>query len=165
VNGPPIRIRRARAEDAPAIWRVIGPTIRAGETLALDRDMTESEAIAQWLGDDRETFVAEMSGDVVGTYYIRPNHAGGGRHISNCGYVTSAAATGRGVARTMCQHSLDHARGAGYRAMQFNFVLSSNARAVALWESFGFEIVGRIPRAFDHPSLGMVDALVMLKEL
>jgi RimJ/RimL family protein N-acetyltransferase len=144
---------------------VIGPTIRAGETLALDRDMTEADALAYWLGSDRETFVAEISDEIVGTYYIRPNQAGGGKHVCNCGYVTSAAATGRGVARAMCQHSLEHARRLGYRAMQFNFVLSSNERAVALWQSCGFEIVGRIPGAFDHPSLGMVDALVMFREI
>jgi ribosomal protein S18 acetylase RimI-like enzyme len=92
---------------------------------------------------------------------MRANQAGGGKHICNCGYMTSAAATGRGVARAMCEHSLDHAGRRGYRGMQFNFVVSSNTRAVALWESLGFEIVGRLPQAFLHPTQGYIDALVM----
>ena len=160
-----MRIRRAHMENAPSIWSIIGPTIRAGETYTLDRDMTEANALAYWLGEDRETFVAEESGEILGTYYIRPNQAGGGNHICNCGYMTRAAATGRGVARAMCQHSLDYARQRGYRGMQFNFVVSTNTRAVALWQSFGFEIVGRLPQAFDHPTLGYVDALVMFRSL
>jgi len=154
-----MNIRMAQAGDAGAIWRVIGPTIRAGETYALDRDMSEADALAYWLGADRETFVAEEGGEIVGTYFLRANQAGGGRHVCNCGYMTSAAATGRGVARAMCQHSLEYARGLGYRAMQYNFVVSTNGRAVALWQAFGFEIVGRLPGAFEHPSLGFADAL------
>jgi ribosomal protein S18 acetylase RimI-like enzyme len=158
-------IRPAQINDAPSIWRIIGPTIRAGETYALDRNMTEAEALAYWLRDDRETFVAEEDGEIIGTYYIGANQAGGGNHICNCGYMTSAAAVGRGVARAMCQHSLYHAQQRGYRGMQFNFVVSTNTRAVALWESFGFEIVGRLPKAFHHPKLGDVDALVMFRQL
>jgi ribosomal protein S18 acetylase RimI-like enzyme len=160
-----MHIRPARSDDAPAIWRTIGPTIRAGETYTLDRDMSEADALAYWLGGDREAFVAEEDGEIIGTYYIRPNQAGGGRHICNCGYMTSAAATGRGVARAMCQHSLKYVAQRGYRGMQFNFVVSTNVRAVALWESFGFAIVGRLPQAFDHPQHGYVDALVMFRAL
>ncbi len=160
-----MHIRSARGNDAPAIWRIIGPTIRAGETYALDRDMSEAEALAYWLGDDRETFVAEDEGEILGTYYMRTNQGGGGRHICNCGYMTGAAATGRGVARAMCRHSLDYAVERGYRGMQFNFVVSTNTRAVALWESFGFAIVGRLPQAFRHPTHGYVDALVMFRSL
>jgi ribosomal protein S18 acetylase RimI-like enzyme len=160
-----MRIRAAGPDDESAIWRIIAPTIRAGETLALDRDMTEAEATAQWLGSDRETFVAEVEGEIVGTYYLRPNQAGPGKHVCNCGYVTSEAARGRGVARAMAEHSLEHARARGYRAMQFNFVVSSNERAVRLWESLGFAVVGRLPGAFDHPTLGYVDALVMFRAL
>ena len=102
---------------------------------------------------------------MLGSYYIRANQAGGGRHVCNCGYVTAAAARGRGVARTMGQHSMDYARARGFRAMQFNFVVSSNTVAVSLWESLGFDVIGRLPRAFDHPALGMVDALVMFQRL
>lgn len=158
-------IRPAQANDAAAIWAIIGPTIEAGETYALDRDMGRDAALAYWLGDDRETFVAEADDEIFGTYYMRANQAGGGRITANCGYMTAAAATGRGVARQMCAHSLDHARMRGFRAMQFNFVVSSNDRAVKLWQSMGFDIVGRLPRAFDHPHHGLVDALVMFQTL
>lgn len=158
-------IRPATIADASAIWAIIGPTIRAGETYALDRDLSEADALAYWLGGDRDTFVAEVDGAIVGTYYLRANQAGGGRHVCNCGYMTSAAATGRGVARAMCLHSLDHARAQGYRAMQFNFVVGTNTRAVALWQSLGFAIVGRLPLAFQHPTQGFVDALVMFQAL
>jgi len=160
-----MHIRPANMNDAPSIWPIIGPTIRDGETYALDPDMTEAYALAYWLGNDRETFVAEENGEIIGTYYIRTNQAGGGKHICNCGYMTAAAAIGRGVARALCQHSLDYARQRGYRGMQFNFVVSTNTRAVALWKSFGFEIVGRLPQAFDHRRLGYVDALVMFRFL
>ena len=158
-------IRPARAEDAAAIWSIIGPTIRAGETYALDPQMSEADALTYWLGPDKETFVAEEDGTIVGTYYIRPNQGGGGAHVCNCGYMTRADATGRGVARLMGQHSLNHARARGYRAMQFNFVVSTNERAVRLWQSLGFEIVGRLPGAFRHPARGYVDALVMFQPL
>src|SRR5947209_6355920 len=158
-------IRPARAEDAAAIWSIIGPTIRAGETYALDPQMSEEDALAYWAGAGNETFVAEEDGSILGTYYMRPNHAGGGAHVCNCGYMTSMAATGRGIARLMCRHSLDHARARGYRAMQFNFVVSTNERAVRLWESLGFTIVGRLPLAFRHPTRGFVDAFVMFAEL
>jgi L-amino acid N-acyltransferase YncA len=161
-----VEIRSATPADAAAIWSIIGPVIRAGETYALDRDMTEEEAIAYWMGEDRETFVAEGDeGEVLGTYYLKANQAGGGRHVANCGYMTSEAATGRGVARAMCAHSLDRARDRGFRAMQFNFVVSTNERAVRLWESMGFQVVGRLRQAFEHPKAGFVDALVMWREL
>ncbi|GJD55434.1 GNAT family N-acetyltransferase [Methylobacterium dankookense] len=158
-------IRPARPDDTPAIWSILEPVIRAGETYTLDRDMSERDALAYWLGPDKETFVAEAEGSVLGTYYIRPNQAGGGRHVCNCGFMTGAEATGRGVARRMCEHALAHARSRGYRAMQFNFVVSTNARAVRLWRALGFQIVGRLPLAFHHPAEGEVDALVMFQAL
>ncbi|MBM0169199.1 GNAT family N-acetyltransferase [Altererythrobacter sp. C41] len=144
---------------------MLEPVIRAGETYAFDRDMSEGAALAYWTRAGTEAFVAEDDGRILGTYYMRPNQAGGGSHVCNCGYVTAADAAGRGVARQMCLHSLDHARAQGYRAMQFNFVVSSNERAVRLWQTLGFDIVGRLPLAFDHPGLGPVDALVMFRTL
>ncbi|ATB28279.1 GNAT family N-acetyltransferase [Melittangium boletus] len=158
-------IKKAEASDAKAIAAIILPTIREGATYALDPNMSETDALAYWMGPDKETFVAEENGVILGTYYMRPNQAGGGRHVCNCGYMTSAAATGRGVARRMCEHSLEHARSRGYQAMQFNFVISTNERAVRLWQSLGFEIVGRLPAAFRHPTAGYVDALVMYQHL
>lgn len=158
-------IRPSSAQDAPAIWRILEPVIRAGETYTLDRNMSEAEALAYWMSDDKETFVAEDDGHVVGTYYLRRNSPGGGSHVCNCGYMTASAAGGRGVARRMCLHSLEHARTRGYRAMQFNFVVSTNERAARLWQSLGFEIVGRLPGAFAHPTHGFVDAFVMFRAL
>ena len=158
-------IRAARPEDAPAIWAIMAPVLRAGGTYTLDPDMSEADALAYWLDPAKETFVAEAEGVVLGTYYIRPNQAGGGRHVCNCGFMTGANATGRGVARRMCGHALDHARARFYRAMQFNFVVSTNERAVRLWQSLGFATVGRLPLAFHHPEHGYVDALVMFQAL
>lgn len=159
-------IRPATGGDSAAISAIILPVIRAGETYALDRAMSESEALAYWFGQDRHTFVAEdEDGTVVGTYYLRRNQAGGGGHVCNCGYMTATSASGRGIARAMCLHSQDQARTLGFRAMQFNFVVSTNERAVKLWQSLGFGEVGRLPDAFDHPRLGFVDALILFKAL
>ena len=160
-----MHVRSAKASDAPAIAAIILPIIREAATYTLDPDMSETEALAYWMGRDKETFVAEEDGVVLGSYYMRPNQAGGGRHVCNCGYMTLAAATGRGVARSMCEHSLGYGRSRGYRAMQFNFVISTNERAVRLWQSLGFEIVGRLPAAFRHPTHGYVDAFVMYQLL
>lgn len=160
-----VQIRKAQRSDGPAIAEIILPVIREGATYTLDPNMGEVEALSYWLSPDKETFVAEADGLIVGTYFIRPNQAGGGSHVCNCGYMTRAAAVGRGVARSMCQHSLAYARERGYRAMQFNFVVSSNERAVRLWQSLGFAIVGRLPAAFQHPTHGYVDALVMYQLL
>jgi ribosomal protein S18 acetylase RimI-like enzyme len=160
-----MNIRRATAADGAAVVAIIGPTIRAGETYALDPDMGDAAALAYWTGGDRETYVAELEGAIVGTYFLRANQAGGGRHVCNCGYMTSYRATGRGVARAMLAHSLDRARVLRFTAMQFNFVVSTNQRAIDLWQSAGFAIVGRLPAAFQHPTHGTVDALVMHKPL
>jgi ribosomal protein S18 acetylase RimI-like enzyme len=127
--------------------------------------MTREQALTYWLSPGHEVFVAEENGAVAGTYFLHANQKGGGAHVANCGYITSIHASGRGVARAMCGHSLDHAKTRGFRAMQFNFVVSTNQRAVRLWQSFGFEIVGRLPGAFLHASAGYVDAFVMYRDL
>lgn len=150
---------------ADSIWAILEPTIRAGETYTLPRDMTREDALDYWFAPRHEVFLAEHDTTIVGTYFLQSNQQGGGAHVANCGYVTAPWATGRGVARAMCAHSLDRARERGFRAMQFNFVVSTNQRAIALWQSFGFEIVGRLPGAFQHPTAGFVDALVMYRSL
>ncbi|WP_230481588.1 GNAT family N-acetyltransferase [Sphingomonas sp. Leaf21] len=162
---PAMSIRPARPQDAAAIAAIILPVIRAGETYALDRDMGEAAAIAYWMGSDRASFVLEREGAILGTYYLRANQAGGGSHVANAGYATAAAARGKGVARAMALHSFDEARARGFTAMQFNFVVSSNAAAVHLWTALGFATVGRVPEAFRHPAHGAVDALVMHRPL
>jgi ribosomal protein S18 acetylase RimI-like enzyme len=160
-----MQIRRAHPSDAQAIAEIIVPTFREGSTYTIDPNISEEEALAYWLSADKETFVAEADGLMLGTYFIRPNQGGGGRHVCNCGYITRTGASGRGVARAMCLHSLAHARSRGYRAMQFNFVVATNVRAVRLWQSLGFVVVGRLPGAFQHPSEGFVDALIMYQSL
>jgi L-amino acid N-acyltransferase YncA len=158
-------IREAAASDGDAIWKILEPIIRGGDTYTLTADMKREDALAYWNSPGREVFVAEENGEILGTYYLRVNQKGGGAHVANCGYMTAPWASGRGVARAMCQHSLEYAKTRGFRAMQFNFVVSSNERAVRLWQSMGFEIVGRLPGAFVHPALGAVDALVMYRHL
>ncbi len=158
-------IRLAGPVDANAIWAILEPTIRAGETYTLPRDMEREQALAYWLAPEHTVFVAEQDDEVLGSYYLRVNQRGGGNHVCNCGYMTAAWASGRGVATAMCEHSLEYARSQGFLAMQFNFVVSSNVAAIHLWEKFGFVTVGRLPKAFLHPNLGYVDAIVMYRTL
>ena len=158
-------IRLATAADAAAIWSILEPVFRAGETYTIARDIDEAGAVAYWFAPNHETFVAEVDASILGTYYLRANQAGGGDHVANCGYVTSPQAQGRGIARLMLEHSLVRARERGFRAMQFNFVVSTNERAVRTWEAYGFTKAGCLPLAFRHPLLGFVDAFVMYKQL
>jgi RimJ/RimL family protein N-acetyltransferase len=160
-----LTIRSAGPSDEEAIWAILEPVIRDGQTYALPREMPRAEAIAYWFASSNEVFVAESDGQLIGTYYLRPNQLGGGSHVANCGYMTATAASGKGVASAMCSHSLDHAARRGFRAMQFNFVVSTNERAVRLWQRFRFEIAGRLPGAFLHPIKGYVDAYVMYRQL
>jgi ribosomal protein S18 acetylase RimI-like enzyme len=164
-NSEEMNIRTAQPADHDRIWNILEPIVRAGETYPLPRDLSRDQALAYWFSPGHEVFVAEEEGEIVGTYYLRANQKGGGAHVANCGYMTAPWAAGRGVARTMCQHSLAAASARGFSAMQFNFVVSTNERAVRLWQACGFEIVGRLPAAFRHPSRGYVDALVMYRPL
>lgn len=161
----PLHIREATLKDHGAIWAIIAPVIAAGDTYALERDLSRGDALDYWLGADRLTFVAEADGAILGTYYLRANQRGGGAHVANAGYVTAAAASGRGVARAMAAHSFEAARAHGYAAMQFNAVVATNTRAVRLWRALGFAVVGTVPNAFVHPQAGLVDLLVMHRAL
>ena len=161
-----MEIRPATSQDDDAIWAIFEPVIRAGETYTRPRDASREDALAYWFKPGHEVFVAEEAdGTIAGTYSLRANQQGGGAHVANCGYLVARATEGRGVGRAMCEDSLRRAKARGFRAMQFNFVVSSNERAVRLWQSCGFEIVGRLPGAFDHPVLGFVDAFVMFRTL
>lgn len=158
-------IRLASSADAPAIWAILKPVLQAGETYTLPRDISEPEALAYWCAPHHETCVAHDGADVKGTYYLRANQAGGGDHVANCGYMTAANTQGKGIARAMLEHSLERARQRGFRAMQFNFVVSTNERPIRTWQTYGFAEVGRLPLAFKHPTVGFVDALLTFKQL
>ena len=160
-----VTIRQATAADDDAIWAILKPAVESGETLCADPAEGRDGAFAYWRPPGAVNFVAEQDGAVLGTSYLRPNQPGGGAHVCNAGYCTAADAQGKGVARALLTHSLDEARRRGFRAMQDNFVVATNTRAIATWERAGFAIVGRLPGAFRHPRLGYVDALVMHKTL
>ncbi len=158
-------IREARKEDFDAIWPFFHEIAAAGETYGYRPDSSKEEAFHLWMEYPRQTYVAEEDGEILGSYYIKTNNEGPGAHVCNCGYMVSSAARGKGLATSMCEHSQQEAIRLGYKAMQFNFVAASNEGAVRLWNKLGFETVGRLPKAFNHPNDGYVDALVMYKWL
>ncbi len=162
---PPLSIRPTTEADDDAVWAILEPTFRAGETYPIPSDVSRAEALAYWRAPGHTVFVAERDGRVVGTYYLRANNRGGGAHVANCGYMVAPGDMGGGVARAMCAHSLDEARSRGFVAMQFNFVIATNERAVRLWQACGFKIVGTLAGVFAHPTRGMVDAYVMFRSL
>jgi ribosomal protein S18 acetylase RimI-like enzyme len=162
----PTSIRRYRDRDWPAVWALLHATIEAGETYAFAPESTEAEIRAAWVEAPTATYVAfTRDGSILGTYFIKPNQPGLGAHVCNCAYVVAEQAQGQGIATSMCEHSQVEAVSMGFRAMQFNFVVATNERAIRLWRKLGFSVVGKLPRAFRHRRLGFVDALVMFKEL
>jgi ribosomal protein S18 acetylase RimI-like enzyme len=160
-------IRPYRPEDWDQIWAVLEPVFRAGDTYAIRPDITAAEAREYWTSRPKQVFVAidETTGQLLGTYYVRPNFDGPGSHVCNCGYIVAEQSRGQGVASRMCEHSLAEAAASGFRAMQYNLVVSTNERAVRLWKHMGFEIIGTVPGGFRHPRLGFVDAHIMHKML
>jgi L-amino acid N-acyltransferase YncA len=146
-------------------WPVFSAIIQAEETYAFDPDLNEQQAFALWCTLPAETYVAVEDGIVLGSYYIKANASGPGAHVCNCGYMVENAARGKGVAKALCLHSQQRALALGFKAMQFNAVVSSNTVAVALWQKLGFEVVGRVPKAYRHKQLGLVDTLVMYQWL
>jgi ribosomal protein S18 acetylase RimI-like enzyme len=159
-------VRLATENDRPFVWAILSDILQEGETYSLPRNWSEEEALDYWYNGDHTAYVTEDDdGNIVGTYFIHLNQKGGGSHVCNCGYATAVASRHKGVARLMCNHSIELAKSLGYRAMQYNFVISSNTRAVELWKSFGFDIVGTLPQAFCSPTLGYVNVYVMYKNL
>jgi len=159
-------IRAFEPADWPALWAILEPVFRAGETYAVARDITPAAARRMWIDTPAASVVAtDAAGALLGSYYLKPNQAGPGEHVCNCGYVVAAAARRRGVAAALCDHSLAAARARGFRAMQFNHVVATNAVAIRLWQRHGFAIAGTLPGAFRHPRLGYVDAHVMFRDL
>jgi L-amino acid N-acyltransferase YncA len=160
-----MNIREATDKDLEAIWPIFHDIVKAGDTYAYRPDTSKQDAYKIWFVQPRKTFVFGEKGNVLGTYFIKTNQAGPGSHVCNCGYMVCSSARGRGLATAMCEHSQMVARDLGYKAMQFNFVASNNIVAVKLWQKLGFETVGNLPKAFNHPNAGLIDALVMYKWL
>jgi ribosomal protein S18 acetylase RimI-like enzyme len=163
---PGLVIRPFEERDWPGTWAILEPIMRSGEAYVFSPDITEAESRRLWIDLPAATFTAcDTSGAVLGTYFIKPNQPGLGAHVSNCGYAVSSSAQGKGVASAMCEHSQREAVDRGFKAMQFNFVVSTNAGAVRLWKKHGFNVVGTLPGAFRHRQLGLVDVFVMHKVL
>lgn len=161
-----IDIRPFEEDDWGAVWQIIEPVFRAGETYAFPPNISEVEAHNAWIDIPSATFVAVDENDtIVGTYYIKKNQPGLGSHICNCGYIVAENARGKGIASMMCENSQREAVSRGFRAMQYNLVVSSNDGAVRLWKTLGFEVIGTVPEAFHHHRLGYVEAYVMYKKL
>jgi len=160
-----MNIREATVQDFENIWPIFDEIVSAGETYAYDPQTTKEDAFNIWMTQPHKTFVIEEASTVLGTYYLKRNQPGLGGHVCNCGYMVSAKARGKGLATFMCEHSQKMAVELGYKAMQFNLVVATNQRAIRLWKRLGFEIVGRLPKAFMHSSEGLVDAMVMYKWL
>ena len=160
-----LTIRAATVHDHDAIWQIFQATIESGDTFVYDANTSREKALAYWCAADAATFVAEQDGEVIGSYLLRPNQPGLGDHIANAGFMVDPAARGLGIGRALGEHCLEEARRWGYRAMQFNFVVSTNKSAVNLWRELGFNIVGTLPGAFRHAQKGFVDVYVMFRSL
>ena len=160
-----LEIRSATSEDRDAVWNIFHAIVAAGDTYAFDPKMSRDEALAYWFRADTHTYVAERDGRVVGTYILKTNQPGLGSHVANAAFMVASDAQGSGVGRRMAEHCLEEARRFGFRAMQFNFVVSTNKGAIRLWKQLGFDIVGTLPGAFRHPKRGYVDVYVMFRSL
>jgi L-amino acid N-acyltransferase YncA len=160
-----LTIRTATDADRDAIWKTFHATVAPGDAFVYDPNTPREEAEAYWFAKGTRTYVAEQSGNVAGSYILRANRPGLGDHVANAGFMVAPEARGLGIGRAMGEHALVEARRLGYRAMQFNFVISSNESAVRLWQQLGFQIVGTLPGAFRHTSKGFVDAYVMFRLL
>ena len=160
-----MEIKLAHNEDFEQIWPVIHEVLRTGDTYPFAPDTSQKEAFHIWMEKPRATYVAVLDDDIVGTYYIKANQPGLGAHVCNCGYMVRRSARGKGIGRAMCLHSLREARSLGFKAMQYNLVVSTNTGAVKLWQNLGFDIIGTLPKAFHHRKEGFVDAFVMYQWL
>lgn len=157
--------REMNKSDFELFWPTFLSVIQAEETYAFDPKMTRQQAFCLWCEAPLKTFVYVENGVVLASYYIKANGMGPSSHICNCGYMVSEGARGQGLARKLCEHSQQLAIELGFDAMQFNSVVSSNEIAVSLWKKLGFDIVGTIPKAYQHAKLGLVDSYVMYKWL
>lgn len=159
-----MNIRPITEADFDQVWPIIREVVQAQETYAFDPEMDRDAAWRLWVELPTATYVAEQDGQILGSYYLKPNAAGPGDHVCNCGYMVASAARGQGVAGRLCNHSLQTARELSFQAMQFNSVVASNTVAVTLWQKHGFQIIGTLPRAYRHRTLGLVDCYIMHRE-
>ncbi|MDB5764809.1 MAG: histone acetyltransferase and related acetyltransferase [Herminiimonas sp.] len=160
-----MNIREIQSAEFDLVWPLFQQVISTGDTYAYDPAMSFNEAQAMWTTPPARVFVAVDGADVIGCYVLKPNQPGRGDHVANAGYMVAPQARGRGVAGVLCEHSMRMARQSGFIAMQFNYVVSSNEVAVRLWQKHGFEIIGRVPKAFRHAQLGLTDVYVMHRTL
>ena len=160
-----INVRPATHFDDDAIWDIFHAVIASGDTYAFDPQMSQQDALAYWFRPDTHTYVAEIDSKIVGTYILKPNQPALGNHVANASFMVSPAARGLGIGKRMGEHCLIEARRLGFRAMQFNFVVSTNMAAVRLWQQLGFRIIGTLPGAFRHSQHGFVDAHIMFRNL
>ena len=158
-------IREATSEDHDAIWKIFHEVVARGDTYAIDPQISRDDAMRYWFDPRNRVYVAGQDRHILGTYILRANQSGGGSHVANAAFMVAADARGSGVGRAMAEHCLNEARTLGFRAMQFNFVVSTNEDAIHLWKELGFEIVGTLPAAFKHPDRGYVDVYVMFRSL
>lgn len=160
-----LEIKPAKKEDFEIIWPIIHEVFRRGDTYAFAPDTTKEEGFKIWMETPMATYIAASDGKTVGTYFIKANQPGLGAHVCNAGYIVSASARGKGIGGSLCEHSLLEARKLGFRAMQYNLVVSTNIKAIKLWQRCGFTIVGTLPKAFNHSEQGFIDAFIMYRLL
>lgn len=160
-----LNLRRAIPEDYSGIWEVLEPVIREGSTYVFAPDSSEAKMMNYWLGEDKNTYVVELEGEIVGTFYLKANQPDRGSHVVNAGYMVSPKSAGKGIGKAMAEFSFEEAKRLGFSAMQFNFVVKTNTVAVNLWKKLGFQVVGEIPEAFDHPVFGLTNVYIMHRKL
>jgi L-amino acid N-acyltransferase YncA len=160
-----ITIRRAKKSDCDGIWTIFREVIAAGETYPIEPTIPREQALAYWFKHDARVYAAEGNNKILGSYTLHQNQAAGGSHVANAGFIVGKETRGQGIGRAMGEHCLKEARRLGFRAMQFNFVVSTNESAVKLWQDLGMKIVGTLPGAFRHSMRGYVDVYVMFQDL
>ncbi len=160
-----MNIREATKADYDAVWEIFHEVIQKGDTYVFASNTPKPDLEKHWFGERMKTFVAELKGEIVATYILKPNDWDRGSHVANCGYMVKESARGKGLGGRLCEHSIETAKKMSFRAMQFNKVVSTNHKAIQLWEKHGFRIIGTIPNGFDHALLGLVDAHIMYREL
>ena len=161
-----IEIRKYQEADKERIWEIIKFVISGGDSFTLAPDAPREAMLADWCSAEKHTYVAVSDkGEVVATFYIKPNQPGLGSHVANGSYMVAPEARGTGIGRRIGEFSIAEAARLGFKAMQFNFVVKSNEKAVKLWQSLGFEIIGEIPEAFNHIENGLTNAYIMYRKL